>query len=400
MPTPTLRRFVVVVACACCLAEPAGAARKSRTPITSGIKGLSISPQELRIRVRSLVRPTLGIVEQAADQIRADTSDPVVRRGAIMWKIETTTTFLSALLREDPVLALADAWGYALQVQAFVERPETKERHGEFASRAAEAMVQVQDELREFAGSIGEGPRGAALENDLRAWADAHPIQGALYRRPAIDSAVAAELATSYKGGALAAVSGLQETTADVMARMDLYTMYLPRLARWEAELGVYDLTDGAEPSSLAVELERFTHAADRIAGVAERTPAMIERERAATIAALRLERLAATKDLTLERKAVIEAIHEERIATLREIEAMAQRLVERSSRPLDDAVRENVRDLGESVEAMRKRLIVDTGSLLDDAIDRAFVRGVELLLIAALLAAAGLFLNARLLRR
>ena len=105
---------LALFAAACVLAggDPALAA-KSRTPVTSSIKKLQVSPQELRIRVRALIRPTLGIVEEAADRDLRETTDPVIRRGAILWKIETTTTLLSAMLRNDPVLALADAWGYA-----------------------------------------------------------------------------------------------------------------------------------------------------------------------------------------------------------------------------------------------------------------------------------------------
>ena len=50
------------------------------------------------------------------------------------------------------------------------------------------------------------------------------------------------------------------------MTRMDLYTMYLPRLARWEAELAADDLTRGIDPRMLGAEFERMTRALDRIA--------------------------------------------------------------------------------------------------------------------------------------
>ena len=386
-------------ACVCARGDPAWAA-KSRTPITSGAKKLRMSPQELRIRVRALIRPTLGIVEEAADRILRETTDPALRRGALVWKIETTTTMLSAMLRQDPVLALADAWGYAFQVESLLARPEAAAKYGKHSPDAAAAMVLIQADFRAFAKSLQADLTGERFEATVRQWADRNPIEGALYRRPSMDSAVADVLATSGGGGALAALGNLDETTSDVMTRMDLYTMYLPRLARWEAELAVDDLAQGVDPKGLAADFERFTRAADRIAAVAEAAPEQVARERVAALEAVRAERLAATQDLQGERRVVLDAVRKERIATLQEIEAIAQRLADRSSGPLHEAVRKDLEGLVRSVERMQKRLIDDGALALNDVVDHAFLRAVELLLIAAALGAVGVVLYTRFLRR
>ncbi len=386
-------------ACVCAGGDPAWAA-KSRTPVTSSAKKLRMSPQELRIRVRALIRPTLGIVEEAADRSLRETTDPTVRRGAVVWKIEATTTLLSAMLRNDPVLALADAWGYAFQVESLLARPEVAARYGKNAPDASAAMALIRAEFRAFAASVQDDATAASFEATVRQWADRNPVEGALYRRPSIDSDVAAVLASSGGGGAFAALGNLDETTSDVMTRMDLYTVYLPRLARWEAELAVDDLAQGIDPKGLIADVDRVTRAADRIATVAEGVPDLAARERAAALDAVRAERLAATRDLQGERRAVVEAIRQERIATLEEVEAIAQRLLDRSSGPLDDAVRKDVTELVQAVEAMRKRLMEDIGVTLNRVVDHAFLRLVELLLIAAALGVVGLLLCIRLLRR
>ena len=93
-------------------------------------------------------------------------------------------------------------------------------------------------------------------------------------------------------------------------------------------------------------------------------------------------------------------AVQKERIATLHEVEAIAQRLGDRSGPPLHDAVRADLKELMESVEEMRRRLMVDAGETLDRVVDHAFFRLVELLLICAGLVALGLVLRAFLLRR
>jgi hypothetical protein len=388
-----MRRTTVVLAlalavCAAVSSAPARA-KTTNTPVTAGVKGLDISPQELRLRVRALIRPTLGTVEAAADRIIDGSNDPKVRRGAVIWKIETTTTFLSAMLRNDPLLALSDAWGYAIQVEAYLARPQMAVTYGAATADASAAMVTIQNRFREFAGHVGEGFSGEKLEATVRAWADANPIEGALYQRPSMDSAVAHVLATATSAGAMTVLANLDETTADVTKRMDLYTMYLPRLARWEAELAIDDLAKGVDAGALTAEVERFTRAADRIAAAAESAPQLVAGERAAAIEAV-----------GKERRAVIDAVRDERIATLHEIELIAQRLVDRSGGPLHDTMRQDMEEFVQSVEAMRKRLIVDAGSTLNDVVDHAFWRAVQLLLIGAGLGFLGLVVYARFLRR
>ena len=400
MRRPAVTCTLAVVVLGLVSGAPAQAAKKSRTPVMSSIEGLEISPQELRIRVRALIRPTLGITEEAADRMLRDASDPVVRRGVLRWKIETTGTLLSAMLRNDPVLALADAWGYVLQVRALLERPEAKTVYGEYAARASDALVQAETEFRAFWEGVQANRAGDDFEARVRRWAENHPIGGALYRRPSMDNALAELLATGEKGGALAALGNLDETTADVMTRMDLYTLYLPRLARWEAELAVDDLARGVDPKDLVTELERFTKAVDRIAAVAEGTPGLVERERAAALEALQAERVAATQDLRGERRAVVDALRQERIATLTEIEAMTQRLAERSSGPVRQAVHQEMKDLIVEVEAMRGRLIDDIEVAMNGVVDHAFMRGLQFLLIVAVLGGAGFALYTRLFRR
>ena len=100
------------------------------------------------------------------------------------------------------------------------------------------------------------------------------------------------------------------------------------------------------------------------------------------------------------ERLALLDAVQKERIATLREVEAIAQRLMDRSGPPLHDAVRADLKEFVKSVEEMRKRLMVDSGEALDRVVDHAFFRLVELLLVCAGLVALGLVLRRLLLRR
>ena len=392
---------------------------KSRTPATSIVKDLKMSQEELRVRVRALIRPTLGLIEESADRIIANTSDPLVRREAIVLKIEMTTTMLAAMLRSDPLLALADAWGYVLQVKELLSRPGVEAKYGQAANKASEALAVADAQFRDFVSGIQPGPFAESFAAAVRQWADRHPIKGALSRRPSMDSAVAKMIASSGGGGVFSALGSLEETTADVMMRMDLYTMYLPRLARWEAELAADDLTRGVDVRTLSAEFERLTGAVDRLAAVAETAPDLVERERTAVLNAVQAERLAVLDGVQKERIAILqeievvvqrlgdrsgapllEAVRKERVATLREIEAIAQRLGDRSGAPLHEAVQADLRELTKNVEEMRRRLMVEAREALEGVVDHAFLRLGQLLLLCAVLVALGLVFRGFLLRR
>jgi len=313
-----------------------------------------------------------------------------------------TTTVLAAMLRSDPVVALADAWVYVLQIGDLLARPEAEARYGRSAHRASEALALTEGQFRDFVASVQAGRFAETFPATMRRWADRHPIEGAPYRRPPIDSEIAELLASSGAEGVFAALGNLDETVADVMTRMDLYTMYLPRLARWEVELAAYDLTAGIDARTLNAEFERVTMAVDRIAAVTETMSDLAARERIAAFDAVRGERIALLDTARMERIAILDALQKERIAilgvlrrermaTLRELEAMVQRLRDRSGPVLHEAVQADIKGLITSVEEMRKRLMGDAGETLVQVVDHAFFRLVQLLLICAALVVLGL---------
>jgi hypothetical protein len=100
------------------------------------------------------------------------------------------------------------------------------------------------------------------------------------------------------------------------------------------------------------------------------------------------------------ERRAVLKDVRKERIATLRELEAIAQRLADREAGPLHRSIQGDMREFVGHVEEMRRRLLVDSSKDLEQLVDHTFLRFVELLLLCAVLVALSLALHRYLLRR
>jgi hypothetical protein len=378
---------VLLLLCHACASLGSGAA-PARTAVTAEATRLEMSPEELRIRVRALIRPAVGIVEESADRMLRKSTDPEMRRMLLVWKVEATTTLMAALLRPDPLLALADAWGYALQMEAMSERADVRQMLGESQPQIVASRGKLASFFRDFARTVPVGIDAEAFETAVRAWARENPIEGELYRRPSMDSAAAALLAGPRGQGVFTALGGLEETTQDVMTRMDLYTMYLPRLARWEALIAVEDATQGVDPAEVLGEFERFTRAVDRIAASVESAPDLVAGERQITLEVVRTLQATTVRDLRAEREIVLD-----------EVEAIARRLLEGSGGPIRAAVREDAEALLAAAERAREPLIDDLQVSLEGVVDHAFYRALQLLLAAAALAAVGAVLYARVLR-
>src|SRR5262245_19742585 len=63
---------------------------------------IAVSFEQARLRMRALVGPLSGDIIESADRIMAGTTDPAVKRAALLWKIEAVPALREALFRPDP----------------------------------------------------------------------------------------------------------------------------------------------------------------------------------------------------------------------------------------------------------------------------------------------------------
>src|SRR5262245_66389909 len=72
---------------------------------------------EYRAAANSLAIRVPGLVELTGNRMLDQTSDPRLRRLALLWKIEGAAAFQQALFRPDPLGAAVETWTLANQVQ-------------------------------------------------------------------------------------------------------------------------------------------------------------------------------------------------------------------------------------------------------------------------------------------
>ena len=82
---------------------------------------ITVTQNQARLRMRALVDPMCGAIEQAADAIIAGTTNRAVQQAALSWKIEGVPAVRQALFRPDPFTAMADSWVLFFQMADYFE---------------------------------------------------------------------------------------------------------------------------------------------------------------------------------------------------------------------------------------------------------------------------------------
>ncbi len=195
------------------------------------------------------------------------------------------------------------------------------------------------------------------LRQRVGAWAEAHPIQGGLTGRQSADPDMIRKVEESDLG-TMASLKSLGESLGDLTVRLDSYNVYLPKQARWQAELcsgtsrepqvdavmsNFVVLSNDLAKTSSGMESmpETMGHAREAIRADVDgerlaaqaflqdellQTLDAVRQERIATIAAMHNERLAATADLRGERQAVLDAVYNEEAAVMNDVNAQRER--------------------------------------------------------------------------
>jgi hypothetical protein len=110
-----------------------------QTDIMQKTGAVSVSSAELRAQMNDLAERLAGRLEQAADLIRAETRDRVVRRRTLVFKVDAIPAVYTAAYRADPLTAAMDVWGLAFQINQYVDEGAGREAFGQQQGMAREA---------------------------------------------------------------------------------------------------------------------------------------------------------------------------------------------------------------------------------------------------------------------
>ena len=356
--------YVALIAtCAFIVSTSCSLSIRKKAPTGAGTahaaSDIALKPNQIRLRMRSLVEPFAGEIEQAADAIVAGTSDRSVKRAAIMWKIEGVPALRGALFQPDPFMAVFDTWVFTNQMADYFESGPGRAALGPAAPLAVETSRRMEAELTEVATTFTVSRDVSKVRATAKQWATDHPIRYALRdRETSLSRVTERDAGVDWSAGEV--IAEMATTADDLHREIQIYSAHLFRQARWEADLLKLDLpTDEVLPlaeravksseravaslDALTPSITTAANAASKAADAASSAtskvpadiPALLATERKAAVDAinedlrqtltfLQGERIAALKQISEERIAAMDHISDERIAILKEVREIA----------------------------------------------------------------------------
>jgi hypothetical protein len=349
-------------------------------------KELSVTPEQIRLRMRALVQPFAGEIENSADEIAAGVSEVSVKRAAIRWKIEGVPAMRTALFQPNPFTAVLDTWVLLYQMADYFETGPGREEFGPAASRAVDTCLHMENEFNQIISTFPKSRDATKVRVFAKKWAKDHPIRFAIRDRETTLSRVTEQdIGIKWSTGTL--IVEVATTADDINRQMQIYSDHLFRQATWEAELLKLDLpsTDAVFPlaqravksseravdalddlaPSIKTAVEAGTNAADAVtkftSDVAKLVPSerkaavdainqdlretlrFIDRERAASFDQMSQERIALVQQLDEERKAATQELRDiaskERMAFSQDIEQNGLQIVDHAASRLSQLV-------------------------------------------------------------
>jgi hypothetical protein len=246
----------------------------------------------------------------------------------------------------------------------------------------------MEAEMERLIESVAPKANLADLRQRVRGWADAHPIEDSLASRQSADPDVIRKVGQANLG-TMASIKALAESMGDLSARLDSYNLYLPKEARWQAELFVLDLQRNLQRDpqvsaalsylgSLAntaakIENQRLS-AQEFVRQERLQTLDNLQQQRVATIAALHAERLGASADLHAERLGVTADLHAERLGATADLRRERETVL--------SALRDDEAAIMNDIKVTSEQDIKILGTEGHELINQIFLRAVELMLL------------------
>ena len=309
-----------------------------------------VSADQLQLQSFEMGRNLATLIERAADSITAASTDPAVRRNALLWKISAIPLVQEAALRNNPHIAGVDLLAFTVQQTEYFTTGAGRNSFGPQQSIAVAAAREAEQAVLDLGRRVMQGGEiPAAVEANMRQWAASHPMQGPALRRASILDSDWKALGLSDRS-LTATIGNMDRTMVNISYRLSYLNETLAMVVRWNAELVAEQAMHTPTADSL---LGAGTGTLRSVGTLADGFPALLDRQREALMHDIDLERVAMMRDLdrqrvlafqdlavqrvaleaalTAERKSLMEQVGQERAAAFLSADSVAQRSIDRS---------------------------------------------------------------------
>lgn len=341
-----------------------------------------LSSNKLRVLIDDFTLRYASHIEQTSDQILAQAPSTHVRRNALLWKINGINATLRASGRKDPMGAFLDLWILVKQTDDLFERESTElfgafplallSGHDEFNNRLLRIQKTIGKELPKLTNGTELG------EGFATNFATKYPIDNLQFDR---------ESATSHY---LEAIREKSHETMEVLGRLEgnidelqglvrLYAEFLPKQARWQAELLSLDIIELEPLTDSLANIDQATLAAQSISQTVSQIPALIDHERKSVEIAINDQRETTVNQIESMRVETIDQLQQERKIVLAAVNQERAIATEDLKKQLDTALL--------AVDGLSKKRTEEALTAVDQLskkrTDEAALYGEELLILA-----------------
>jgi len=310
--------------------------------LASTSANVAASNDQIRTQVYGNALGFSGAIRTAANRIIAETDDPVLRRRALKFKMETIAAAQVIVAYHDPLVSILDLWAFTVQLVDYYREGPGRDDFGPWQDGLVATLEKFPPALRNRAMRLVKDTTATNAEEVINNWAAANPILGQIRQRPWM----ADTLASLYQAqglGAAGAMGVMAERISNLSDRLAIYYALLPDQMRWEGEVFLEDIIARNEGLRLALDsVSAISGSLSRIVEIAEGGSPLID----SLLATVRMDarlliaealdsvdviRLAAMGDVDREIAIVLSAVQQERIAVMATIDTLTQARIDQS---------------------------------------------------------------------
>ena len=322
---------------------------------------VEISDLELRLRLTDAFIRFTEDVEECADKIFYNTSDPEIRRAALMWKIYGISAMNKSINMPDPIASFYDAWPLTKQMIDFFESGNGKQVFAEKADLALKTCIKHEARFDSIIIDMTNLQHFQEAESQTEKWAQNHPIEDFYFARESTMS-IFAQWLGAEQFGLGKSVATITEEVIELSNKLNIYVDLMPRQARWQAD---YAVLNYLQDSTFEYNLSTLLSSMERITAVIEMSPEIIEYNREMTMRDIDEQREKSLRLLISERKAVIEEIRKERVE-------IVSKIIEERMVVLDELKNERAIVLDE-IRNLSSDVVLQSSSEIERITDKIF---------------------------
>ena len=256
-----------------------------------------------------------AVIEESADSIKKETRDVQIQRNALLWTMYGIPAVHQAAFHPDPVAGLLDLKTLAIQMYNFFETGHGQHSFGEWQHIALDGLEKYHLALNEAIRAMTISGDITVAQEYVRSWADEYPVEDLYFQRTPF-TVLLDSLMYDEKRGLFDATGLIADGMNDLSGRMNIYTEYIPRQARWQVEYLL--LMESTKIINMVIDSVQF-----QLNSILD----SINIQRIATLYELQKERIALTDFVRSERVAVFDELHVLRDKSITDIRGVVDNL-------------------------------------------------------------------------